>query len=448
MLLQQIISQSNAGNRTYDVFSSNYIDTEGISSELKALDPFFTYSIVYNSDDNHWYFGTLTTGGSPYNRASLIYRINSSLEVVDTYLIPLDVSITSSYDTHPSPVLFIDSDFNLWVCREKCKNSTGTSDGHNTDWLIYKTSTPSDLSSLALHKTITGRFSYPNIQVYADTVYVSGRGKVGGTALNIFNLQKSTDGGVNFTNLPVYTTSSSNRAYTQAIHNYDNNDLIFASNMRNDPLAAFVSVHVIKSSNGIVWKNIQEDFSKNIQSAGMLNINDLNANCLVWESPTEDDTINFEGGVFKNGKLRMLLSRSEKTDTVLFGNTSQIYRELRLYTYDGGWTYTDLSEILPVNYESVWALQRTIQLCWDSSFDYIYVIDKTGTSDTVKEYKSIDLFQNYTYNILGDLTGDYYFGSHSHNSPTNDKRLLVLLDVLDGIDNFNSSANLKLYTPE
>jgi len=448
MILQTIISQGYSLQHQKD-FSLLYIDTKGDGSELKALDPFFTYSVGYNAYDNHWYIAMGTTGGAPNNRATEVYKINSSLEVVQSYVIPLDTSITSSYDIHPLSVIDFDSFGNFYLSRELGKNSIELSDGHGTNLLLYKTTIQGDLSSLTILKTINGFYSYPNLWVNSTGIFLTARGNISSIQEDEHIIHRSLDGGINFITKTVFNTLIGNegRAYVQKIQNYDTNEIIEILNIRKNSSKSFEAVYILRSLDGIIWSNWSGSFKKNIDTGGYITLAELDANFLVWEKPNNEYSINFEGGVYKNGKLELLISKSLVADVAVEGNIYQTYEELRLYTYNNGWTYVDLSEILP-KYYSVWALQRVLQLCWDSENSYIIIIDKTGTKDIVYEYSSSNNFKTYTYSILSNLPNSYYFGSHSFNADVNTNRLLCLLDIKGDIYDFNSSANLLLYSPK
>ena len=79
-------------------FFTKLVNTIGVSSEIKPLDPFYTYQMVYSPYDSFWYVGIMTKGGIPYNRKTIIYKISSSLEIIEQQEIPNDPSITNTFD--------------------------------------------------------------------------------------------------------------------------------------------------------------------------------------------------------------------------------------------------------------------------------------------------------------------------------------------------------------
>lgn len=446
MLLQNILSQYSE----YELFKKLYINTNKNGSEFKPLDPFYSYQIGYNHIDGFWYFSSGMTGGAPNNRASTIYKVNSNLQIVESYKLQLSNEITSAYDSHPVTTINFDSIGNIYFCREKGKNSTGDSNGHNTDILLYKLNQGEKLSSISLIKTIPGIYSYPTLNIYDNTIYITARGSSTVAALDKYDVCKSTDGGITFSTYNVINTALGNsaRAYATTLYNYDNNDLVLALNIRNDVLDAFESIHVLRSSDGITWRNAENTFSKNVSLNGALTMSELNSNYLVWKKANDSYAILLEGGVVKEGKIQLLLSNSLVSQISINNNIYQTFENLRFYTCDGsGWIYKDLTQILP-KYLYLGAVERTILFCWDNSTNYIYILDKTTPTYSLTEYCSNNNFNNYTKNKVDELNGNWYIGSHVFNAHTNKQRLLILNDIQGSFRSFSNSGNLKLYNPK
>ena len=396
-MLRKIISQSNSSLEIFEPYNEFYIDTDGNGSEFKTIDPFFTFMVGYNNE--FWYFVSQRDGGVPNNRATQIYKVNSSLVIVQEYTLPLDASITSSFDVHPIATINFDSNNNQYVLREKGKNSTTNSNGHNTDWVLHKTTVAGDLTSLAIVNTISGFYSYPMLWVDGDgtDIFIAGRGTSVANQ-RILNMSISDDGGTTFNSYDVFNTNDTNvRSYQHIIHSTSTAEKIVGFNLRDDTNAGKIGVHLIKSSDGINWSNISDTFTKNVDTSGTISKAELDANCAIWLRASTDYNINFEGGVKKDGVVRVLISRSLLDDVVIDGNTYQTYKELRLYKYDGSWSYVDLTSIMPENYV-IWGVQRTVQLSWDDTFDYITIIDKVSSPEVIRQYKSTNLFQDYTTN--------------------------------------------------
>lgn len=451
-MLQSIISQSVSDKRTFESYNSFYYDSQLSLAALKPVDPFFTYGIVYSSVDGYWYIGAMSAGGFPYHRESLIYKMDSSLNIVQTYQIPNESPNTSNYDSHLKPVIEIDDLGHLYILREVGKNSGGLSGGHNTDYLLYKTTTVGDLSTIALLKRVDGFYSYPLLSVKGSNIFLFARGNANNTSLDELNIQISTDSGATFTGHTVFNTelNTNARAYCQRVHDEDSNNLYLVHNPRKDSLGVFNEVFVMKSlDNGVTWGDMDETFTKNITTTGAIDRDELDDELLLWAAGSDDYAINSEGGVFKDGVFKLLLTRSDRHPGLPDAHSTQTYETLRLYTHKlgVGWSFLDLSEILPA-YTHIWALEKTVQFCWDDTYDYIYILDKTVSPNILYEYKSADSFQNYTYNIVDQLNDNYFFGSHSVKSSTNNQRLLAMFEIEGVMTDIDSTANLKFYNPE
>lgn len=446
MLLQTIISQYSE----YNIFNELYINTNKNGSEFKPLDPGYSYQIGYNPVDGFWYFSSGMTGGAPNNRASTIYKVNSNLQIVDSYKLQLSNDITSTYDSHPVTTINFDNVGNVYFCREKGKNSTGDSNGHNTDILLYKLNQGEKLSSITLIKTIPGFYAYPTLNIYNNTMYITARGNSSSAALDRYDVHKSIDSGATFSTYTVVNTGlgTSARAYANTLYNYDDNDLVIALNVRNDVLKAFEAVYILRSSDGIIWRNAENTFSKNISVNGAITNAELEANYLVWRKANDNYAILFEGGVVRNGKIQLLLSNSLISQITINGNVYQTFENLRFYTFNGSkWSYKDLSKILP-NYFYLGAVERTVLFCYDNIKSYIYVVDKTAPTATLTEYSSDNDFNNYVNNKVDDLKGNYYMGAYVFNANADKQRLLILNDIQGNWNNFDDYGNLKLYSPK
>ncbi|MFD2824782.1 hypothetical protein ACFS5M_13955 [Lacinutrix iliipiscaria] len=458
-LLQAVISQGGNSKLTNDVFVGLTLDTEGTASEFKPIDPFFTHSNVYNPFDGYWYFVIMLKGGAPNNRAVKVFKcskVEGVIVINDSYIIPAHASITSAYDSHHSPIITLDeSNGDLYIAREKGADSTDNSNGHNTDWLVYKKAVADDLEDIVLHKEIAGYFSYPMMWVNGTDIFLAGRGAVALVRDTRLNMQiLSTNSATASTDhYPYYTGDTNIRAYCHRMYNYDDNtEKILILNERDDTDGGKTGVHIFKTFDGINYKNLQETYNKDVDASGNMSAANMDDNCAVWLRASADYNINYEGGFKNDGVTYALISRSIKDPVVVDGNTYQIFNDLRLYyfTTEDDWQYKDISEILPENFRHIWAAMRTIQLGFDGTNLIIYVLDKTGDNDIFYEYKSSNLFEDYTYNVIDELdSNNYFFGEQSYNASTNAQRLIILTEIIGGdIYDLDASSNLKLYAPE
>lgn len=445
MILQTIIQQNPSVNQFNEL-----IDTNGVSTEITPLTPFYTYQLVYNQVDGFWYLAFYGRAGVPDNRKSIIYKIDSSLTVVQSAEIPTQVSPNS--DNHLFPTIDFSSDGNVWVSREKGKSGTTLTDGHNTPLLLYKTTINGDLSSLTQISEIAGQWSYDIIWLRQNDICVGARGDVSASPelpfiLGQWFIHKSLDDGNTWTEYKVIDLdygSNSNRAYVQKLKNLVNNDIVICLNRRNDTIGAFEDVAILKSSDGITWSNWQGTFTKNVSSSGAITNAELNTNFIVWNKKNDDYAVNFEGGVVKSDGIRFLASENLLSGDVQIGNAIQSYESLRVYTFNTSWTFQDLSDLAP-NYEANWGLERLLQLTWDETADYIYIVDKTQTPSPLLELKSTNKFQNYTVETLTTLEGDVRYGAHSINSRVNSERLLGLYRQIGNDLDFTGETELLLF---
>jgi len=427
-----------------------YFDTEGIGGELKPLDPFYTFMAGYNTIDGYHYFVMQEHGGIPNNRANHVYKFDiNSMSIIQDYIIPVDAGITETYDTHPKGVIDFDSNGHIYILQERGDDSVDTASGHDTDWLLYKTTTPGDITTLTLLKTIVGYWSYPILQVNSlSSIFLGGRGRSVGVTLDRWTIQVSNDAGANFNEYEVIDTGLGGeaRAYVQRVANYYNNDIILALNPRRDSEGAFFAVYIIRSSDGITWTNWQQTFSKNVNSSGAISMAELDANCLIVEQEDTDHVYDFDGGVFRGNELKLLITRASKEAVLPSGFAYETPIEFRIYTYSSGWNYTALPEITP-NYRHIWARERCWSLSSDGSTDYIYVIDNNDTNYPFYEYKSNNNFLTYSIRKLTNFDNKIYYGSHIFNCPSLDKRLLILIDVQGDFTDLDADSNLILIKP-
>ncbi len=448
MLIQSIIQQGSEGVSEPVFF---YYDTSGEAAGHKPLDPFFTYQAKIF--EGHYYFTMMTDGGNPLNRLTRLYKMQvSDLSIVDSYDIPLeDDTGQNRQDTHPKSQIWIQGGI-LHLTREVGQSSSsGYSDGHNTDLLYYRLDLTQPLSSITLTKRIVGFHSYPHLKATDTRVVINARGLPSSSSYRNRTFYISLDDGDNFTEQRVIDTlDADKRAYTQDIYS-DTDELFVALNIRDDGTSAKTGIHVLRSEDGVVWKNFQKSFSKDVSGLVPVNKTELDNFCLVVEQADAEQDVFFEGACVKNGVIRLLVSLSDiDTGNIDDGNPYVTPQELRLYTMSGGsWIYKDLSGILPAFYH--WSGQeRFVQLGWDKYFDYVFVIDKTDPDEPIFEYKSSDLFNTYTTRKLGNLSdvgSNHHIGQIVCNAQNPDERLVICFDLLGLVTDPNATSNLTFIKP-
>jgi hypothetical protein len=425
---------------------SIFLDGSEKFSGFKAMDPGFNFMMGKNPVDGHYYFTVLGRGGGSVNRNQFVYKLDyDSLEILQEY--EISNTLTSSYDSHLKSVINFDDSGNILVAFEKGDNSSGLSDGHNTEFLLYKTTTAGDLTTLTLVKEIAGYFSYPKLWIEGDTYISNVRGSVSALNLSKSTILKSLDAGVTWIEYNIIDLASTDyRAYTFSIDSLDTGELILILNVRNEIEGSFESLSVLKSTDGITWSNWEGTFSKNTNTAGPLTHAEVEANMLVWKIDPSIEAVNFEGGIVKNGEIKLLATRSTTTNVIVSGNTQQELEELRLYSFSSGWVFEDLSKILPTNFLFVWGLERIMQYVSGLDNDNIFFLDRTNTNDCkLFKYSSNDGFITYNKELVYSDAGEYYYGSNAFN--VLDESHLIALTVGGDVNDLNSTSNLRIIKP-
>lgn len=428
---------------------SFYFDSNGTISEFKPTDPFFTFGVGRNPVDGFHYLGFMSVGGSPLNRSHYIFKYDrTSNKIVQQIHIPKSEGITSSFDVHPIPVIEFDSNGHIYITVEKCRNSTGWSNGHNTDVLIYKTGTAGDLFSMMLWKTLPGFYSYPKFWHNGAALFMGARGTRTAADLTKWIIEKSVDEGATWNVHVVCDLPETplKRAYFNTVKNFDNNDLTTVLNVRDENTGAMESLNFLRSTDGFNWSNAEMSYTKNVDINGALNLTEIETNMLVWKIDPTIHQLTFEGGSVVNGVVKLLIAKSERTGVVVEGNSETKYIELRLYKFENGaWSFVDISSLLPSDYVHFWAYERILQFVPSSTNDCVLVLDRRNTTDVkLHQYKSQDNFQSHQKKLIFQGAGNYYYGSNTFNSLNENEQIVVLNDTIGVYDNFNDSSNFRI----
>ena len=203
-------------NKPVSAATTYYHDGTGEISEYKPSPPQYTWGAMLNKVDGYYYFGLLSKGGAPLNRSHYVIKYDRATNtVLQKVHVPKSAEITSSFDSHPAPVIHCDELGHVYSVVERGAQSTGASDGHNTDLLVYKTTTAGDLTTLTLWKTLPGKYSYPKIWKIGSNYFIGGRGKRAAQDLQRWTLEQSTDGGATWTERIIIAVTS---ADSQLLH--------------------------------------------------------------------------------------------------------------------------------------------------------------------------------------------------------------------------------------
>lgn len=425
--------------RNYTTQASNYYSRPDKyyvgGAEIASFTP--AAPVVFGSIknlDGRIYFTMMTRGD--HQRNPIVFKYNPSTNEIEQ---KYELSIgTLGTDTHRVATLAHDSSGNIWLC---CEKLFAQDDSHGGPILIYKTTTPYDITTLTLNNTFTGRWSYPTIQISGNNIFVSARGSTDPSNFdnthvayfNSSNLGSSFSAAQNV----FYTGGGNNIAYHWRIHSNDGNIyLIF--NERNNDTFNWNWVAVVKGSYGSnVWGNVNGTFSKNVSSSGQLSRAEIMTNCMVYETTDYNDiAVNNELGiVHSDGSIKVLISIQNLTGNFVEGNPEATIEELRWYYFSGGsWQYNTVT--LPNSFTYYWAYQRqAMVLSNNEGSDDILFIDR-GSNNDVYLRRSSDNFatESSTLKLAGN--GYYRLGYVPYNITDDADYIAILVDTLPPADIF------------
>lgn len=400
------------------------VDGETKLSAFKTVDPFYTFSVLKNAVDGKYYFTAM--GREDKNRDPYVYRYNSATNTVEQEQ-RIAMGIVTE-DTHRSPVINVDSSGNIYLVVEELQVGA---DSHGTDIKIYKTTTPGDVTSLALLNTIVGRYSYPVIDISGTNIFIGARGTTSEVTFirGDWWYHTSADSGSTFAAaVQLYDSGDENKvAYIQRVHSFDGG-VHLVLNERDNTLEAYTFVAYLKTTDNITWSNISGSWTKNVVSSGAITRAEIVSNCQILASPdTATTSVCFEGGVVKsNGDVKICITVQSETGNTYVGNPEVHITDLRFYTYSAGWSYNSVD--IPVNLLVYWAYIRPFQyLNNDEAFDDIAFVDVT---DYRHGYimRSTDNFTTQTNTKIIDGNGLYMMGEGAFNVQSEDDYLIVLND--------------------
>lgn len=440
-LLPIILTLNNISSRASDIRQSLLYDGTNVISEWQSFNLFVPYQSVKSGA--YYFIAMMKKGGPPNNRMVKILKYNSLTNLVEQ---EADIStysgVTSAYDTHPNPTINVDSNGTIFVTRERSGDSTGYSDNHQTNIMVHRTTTPGDLSTLTLTE-VTATHSYIKSWISPnDDLYVFGRGDSTSVIFeNAISYFKSTNGGVSFgSQVRVVNYNDSglgpNALYHQFLSSEDGNFYLLI-NERDQVNSEFRNIMLLKTSDWVTWSNMQGTFSKNVVSSGYITRTEVYDNCLVYEVAVGRQVI-FDGGyVDSNSNLKMLISGGDSFGGVVLGNKSIAYDEMNYITYDSGWVFTDISEIISGN-TFYFVSERYVGLAHGGN---IYFVDHNGDK-SLYLYTSNDDFTTYSRKLVVQGNSNYKFGT----TCANDGNFCTLIDVQgDQFDTTDYSNSLLVY---
>lgn len=435
-------------NSVRNIVSVTTVSGNNFVSEYKPLNMFaFSHSVINNPVDGYLYFAALSKGGSPHNRSHYVFKYDKATNtLVSSFEVPRTAGITSSYEVHPTPVIMVDASGHVYLIVERSGNSTGWSDNHETDVLIYKTTTPGDVSTIVLWQTVTGKYSYPRLWIDGANYYMIARGKRTAPAdATYITLEKSTNTGSSWSEITVHRETGAYLPYSTKIES-DDGWLWMVYHPRSNTNATITEIGVIKSQDGVTWQNAQGTWSKNVSVSGYITTAELQANCRVVHVGNEATTCAwYEGAKVEGGVVKILMSMNTVVSGIVDGNVGTQPESLRLYTLSAGsWVYEDVSAILPSPaLTSILAYGNYISYARTATTEYIIIIDRANQLKTVvREFSSFDGFDTYTSRVLMTGTMNLYMGSSAANFGSG--KFLVVYNTIGSYNNYANYSDLKV----
>jgi hypothetical protein len=387
-------------------------------SEYNPLISFFHQIVKLNSRE--YAVTALLQGGGTNNRKNIVFTLNAiNGNIYNVFEIPLN-SLTSVYDSHRKASIEKGPDDYIFLIEEKGKNSTGHSDGHNTELYVWKSSNPGNTQSFTKVATINENHTYPNFQKIENKLFLTARG-TGSNIRNVFYDVTNTDDVIR--NIFI-SLSTGFRAYPRYLMS-DDDWLYHVVNERTDANINWPNIYFLKSKNGTKWYNADEFWSKSttIQESEAKE----NLLAVTVENQTTGNVL-FISGHSSNGIPKMLIMAGPNTGVTLGGFPKMRVESLRWYFYRNGWNYTDISSFFPENFELYPAPERYFVSTKTVDNEYIYVIDPDD-NNSIYEYKSKDNFQTYKKRKVLEGNGNYLMGNVSGRNVSQKEILLCVYDT-------------------
>lgn len=384
-------------------------------SSFTPTNPAYTWSAVLNNDGKV-YFGVMAKNIN--FRDPLVYKFSRTLNLREVgYRVTVGVQPLNA-DTHRVPNFDVDSSGNIWMV---CELLSAT-EGHGTDVLVYKTSTPYDITTLTLNNTLTGSWTYPFIKISGSNIFISARGDPGsGFSRKSQWYWNSTNGGSSFGSpVELYDSGDEDKvAYCWAQHDFSGG-ICIVLNERDNVLGNWTFVSLVKGSfNNNVWSNAGGTVTKNVSSVAAFTRTEMMTDNLVMQSSDFNTVaVNHEGGYIKSdGSIKMLVSVQTLTGNDFEGNPETELDELRFYNFSGGsWSFENVT-IPGSTITFYWAYQR--YWCYmpnDDVYDDILFIDPTSDNDVYLK-RSTDNFATETQRLQLEGNGKYRLGTYAFNVP-------------------------------
>ena len=223
--------------------------------------------------------------------------------------------------------------------------------GHNAGIMIMRSNNPEDISAFTQigkieeSAGVVPQGAYPFLEKTSDgSLFCNFRAirSLGGAHADAPRwryISKSTDNGATWGYAKVILAVADNdtNLWAYGAPGYRKKDADMIMWLNNDKHYGYEKIHVLRSSDGINWRNEQNTFSKNIDSEGYITPDEYNANCLVDQVDSGGHVFVRSAAVSKSGNVYLIITRKMASDSE--------YEAYFMYVTNGQWVKEDI--ILP-----------------------------------------------------------------------------------------------------
>jgi len=272
---------------------------------------------------NKTYLVWMKKGGAGFNCDSMIMSYNHLTgERSDSYI--CNTGIAGGTDPHAYPSVIVADDGHIIVAREKLRG-TGENN-HNSMIYINKSDYPEDETSWvqALAHNEDYWSDVGDDSTYRLTYSVLAKTKNGflymwaRDIVHKIRIYKSMDNGVSWDGfgtgegpgLAVYDGPVDELCYNEQIKHPLGDKLFMVINPAV-PGNYRENIFYIWSYDGITWRNVDNSWTKNVQTAGAITFAEASANCLVINNTNPDGVFSCSGFIDENDYPHLLLIQTD-----------------------------------------------------------------------------------------------------------------------------------------
>ena len=358
----------------------------------------------YSGAHNRTYFLWMQKGGWGYSHENMIFYYDHDTEELSSSF-GVGVGTLGATDVHGHGAMIVADDGHIIVVHEQLRNTS--SSAHNGPYQMKRSNEPEDPSSgfTLVHTTGSGN-CYPKLWKTANgDLFVSSR--YGSDAWNNhyrIKFFKSTDNGQTWDGGTVvinFGTSANYWAYHLRIHQSDSDGInIVVDRVDRDPYYEYPDCYYVRSDDGVIWRNIDNSFSKNVDTQGAINCTEMDTYCLIEHSDDDGGCVPITTGCFSPGGNLYLI----EFDSNRLSSTNPAYWYFRYWENDE-WQKVDISEIIPDDFFASGNKMEAIYSYSDTKFDLYVVCDRTGSGiHEIERWQTLD--KGLTWNLVEDITSN------------------------------------------